>query len=67
MPEQVRVLKIKARSGGLESGDGRQKYPPSLLSEIKRAADADAGFVENVGVDLGGGDVGVTEEFLNGS
>ena len=67
MPEQVRILKDEARGGGLESGDGRQKCPPSLLSEIKRAADAEAEFVENVGVDLGGGDVDETEEFQNGS
>jgi hypothetical protein len=31
-----------------------------LISGIEWAADAEAGFVEDVGVDLGGGDVSVT-------
>jgi len=39
---------------------GGQECPPSLFSGIEWAADAEAGFVEDVGVDLGGGDVSVT-------
>ena len=39
---------------------GGQECPPTLFSGIEWAADAEAGFVEDVGVDLGGGDVSVT-------
>src|SRR3954471_11525386 len=35
--------------------------------DIERACYAQAGFLEDVGVDLGGGDVGVAEEFLDGA
>jgi hypothetical protein len=34
-------------------------------SEVKRASDAKAGFVQDMGVDLGGGDMTVPEQFLH--
>ena len=37
-----------------------------LILGIQGAADAEAGLVEDVGVDLGGGDVGVTQQLLDG-
>ena len=45
---------------------GGHECPPTLFSGIEWAADAEAGFVEDVGVDLGGGDVGVTQQLLDG-
>ena len=36
-------------------------------SGVEWAFDAEAGFGEDVGVDLGGGNVGVAEEFLDGA
>ena len=34
---------------------------------VQRTGDAEAGFLHDVSVDLGGGDVGVTEKFLDGA
>ena len=54
---------------GRDGGDDFFFLLPSAQSRsgIERAADAEAGFVEDVGVDLGGGEVGVAEEFLDGA
>jgi hypothetical protein len=38
----------------------------ATVSGIKGASDVEAGLVEDVGVDLGGGDILVTEQFLDG-
>ena len=67
-----------AWSGGIRPGGAADLASPGrpggwwtrmstlLILGIQGAADAEAGFVEDVGVDLGGGDVGVTQQLLNG-
>ena len=68
----VRDLKVDSRAVGSMWG-AREETIFFLLplaqskSGIERAADAEAGFVEDVGVDLGGVEVGVAEEFLDGA
>ena len=37
------------------------------VGDVQGAGDAEAGFLEDMGVNLGGGNVGVAEEFLDGA
>ena len=74
----VRDLKVDSRAVGSMWG-AREETIFFLLplaqskSGIERAADAEAGFVEDVGVEVdvgwmwGDGEVGVAEEFLDGA
>lgn len=54
--------KLPRRTGPLPEGSRARGLPYSI---VKRAADAEAGLVEDVGVDPGGGEAGVAQELLD--